>query len=94
MTNAEKVQVIFAAIDRGQVSIVDFSALTKISRTSLYSWRAGNPINDMLRLNIAHITAKKINAACDAKTLPLLGDKLKGVQRRALLTRIIRSTSI
>lgn len=84
------VAFIFEAIEKAGVSITDFSRLTRISRVTLYRWKKGTPITDMLRRDLAFTLATRLEKACRAGKLPIT-DKLKADQRLAVLRRIVAS---
>ncbi len=89
MTN-EKAKYIFEAIEKAEVSFTDFSRLTKISRETLYRWRNGSPISDMLRLDLAYTVATRFEKACRSGKLPLTS-RLKKEQRIQVLRKIVAS---
>jgi hypothetical protein len=91
MHNA-KVAYIFSALEKAEVSFTDFTRLTRISRESLYRWRGGAPVKDMLRLDLAYTYALRLEKACRAGKLPL-ANRLKAVQRLATLRKIITEMS-
>ena len=83
-----KVAYIFKAIENTKMSFTDFSRITKISRETLYRWKKGAPITDMLRLNIAYVTASNMEKARSAGRLPLKS-KFKAPQRVIVLIEIL-----
>ena len=87
-----KVDAIFAALDRSQVSIADLAVLAKVSRETLYRWKNGNNITDRLRLDLVYTIASKLNTAVDRDALPLTGHR-KPQERRELLRDIIKKTT-
>jgi hypothetical protein len=88
MTNEEKVVAIFAILELSKVSMTDFSRLSGISRASLYNWKAGANVTDMLRLRDAYAFALRLNKAVEMKKLPLVG-LYKLTERVQVLKRII-----
>jgi hypothetical protein len=87
-----KVKYIFEALEKADITMTDFTRLTRISRESLYRWKNGSPVKDMLRLDLAYTYAKRMEAACRAERLPLTS-KLKAPQRLAVLRKIIAEMS-
>jgi len=83
-----KVEYILEALDKSHVSMTDFSKLTRVSRMSLYKWKAGSKISDMLRLDLAYTVATRLEKACRLGKLPLV-DRYKPEPRRKLLRKII-----
>jgi hypothetical protein len=66
-----KVKYIFEALEKADITMTGFTRLTRISRESLYRWKNGSPVKDMLRLDLAYTYAKRMEAACRAERLPL-----------------------
>jgi hypothetical protein len=89
MTQQDKIDLIFAAFDKGDVSITLFAKLTRVSRVSLHAWKRGNRISDQLRLNLAVNVASRILHAVEAGRLPLK-EKLKFAEKKAAVQRIVR----
>jgi hypothetical protein len=87
-TYETKVNFIFEALDKAGVSMTDFTRLTRISRESLYRWKGGAPVKDMLRLDLAYTYAKRLETACRSERLPLTS-RLKAPQRLIVLRKII-----
>lgn len=85
---AKKVSYIFEALNKSEVSLIDFHRLTSISRNSLHSWKKGGPVRDRLRLDLAYGTAQRLELACRNGRLPLI-EKLKEKERVKLLRKII-----
>jgi len=92
VTTKEKVEKIFQAIERADISMVDVQRLTSISRETLYKWKDGGNIKDFLRLGIMLKFAALIDAACDAGMLPLQ-NSLKVGARVALIRKIIANAA-
>ena len=88
MQISDKVDYIFEALEKSGVSMTDFSKITRISRETLYRWRNGNMIKDMLRLDFAYTAANRLEKGCRNGVLPLT-DKLKKDARIPRLRRII-----
>jgi hypothetical protein len=89
MTQQDKINLIFSALERGEVSITHFAKLTRVSRVSLHAWKKGAHINDQLRLNLSVNVAKRIQKAVGQGLLPLKDD-LKSGEKLAATMRIIR----
>lgn len=68
-----KVKAIFAALEKAGVSMTDFARLTGVSRASLYNWRSGANVTDMIRLRDAYAFALRLSKAVEMKKLPLVG---------------------
>ena len=79
---------IFDTLARADVTISDFAKLTSISRQTLHHWKAGGSINDLIRLNLAFNTAKRLATATEGGRLPL-NEKLPSAERVVILKRII-----
>ena len=88
----EKVAYIFAALEKAEVSILDFSRVTTISRETFYRWKNGGAAKDQIRLNMAYTVALRLEKACRAGKLPLV-DKLKKEQRYIRIRSIVREMS-
>lgn len=89
---ASKVSYIFTTIEKAGVSFTDFARITKISRETLYRWKGGGTVKDMLRLDLAYTYALRLEKACRAGRLPLV-NKLKAEQRLKMLRTIIAEMS-
>lgn len=83
-----KIEYIFEAIDKAGVTYIDFSRITRISRATLYQWKKGGAIRDKLRLDLAYVTATRLEKGCVHGRLPIT-DKLKPKQRIKVLRKII-----
>lgn len=90
METKEKVKYIFDVLQAAEVYIVDFAALTGISRETLHRWKKGGPITDKLRLNIAYGTAVRLNTAVESGKLPFT-ERYKNPQRKAVLRKVVSS---
>lgn len=84
----EKIEFIFKAAEASQVTMTDLARLTGISRETLYRWRQGRAISDVLRLNIAYQYALRLEKACRSGKLPIK-DKLKKDQRLKVLRKVV-----
>ncbi len=91
-TTETKVKYIFNAIAIASITMTDFARITRISRETLYRWRSGGAITDMLRLDFAYGNARRIEAACRSGKLPLT-DKLKKEARVDRLRKIIAASN-
>ena len=56
-----KVKNIFDQLAKHDVTIVDFADKINISKQTLHYWKKGGRVTDMLRLNIAHEAAVKLD---------------------------------
>lgn len=92
MTNQEKIDYIFAAIDRAEISISDIQRVTRISRTALHHWKNGGNVTDLIRLGIMLKVAQNLNIACNDKRLPLQ-NTLKVAERIPVLRKIIANAA-
>lgn len=90
--NEEKITYIFEAIEKAEVSLVDFARLTQISRNSLYRWKRTGEAHDKIRVNIAYVAAQRLEKACREGHLPL-PDKLKRDQRFDVVRKIVAQMS-
>lgn len=86
--NEEKVKYIFECLEKSEVSLVDFSRLTQISRNSLHRWKRTEEAHDKLRLHIAYTAAQRLEAACREGYLPLV-DRLKKDKRFDVIRKIV-----
>lgn len=87
MTNTEKVNFIFATLEKAGVRVTDLARLARVSRESLYRWKRGAAVSDMLRLDLAYTTTLRLKTALDRGKLPLHDVKPK--ERTAMLRRLI-----
>jgi len=92
MTNQEKIEYIFKALHRAEISISDIQRVTKISRTALHHWKNGGNVTDLIRLNIMMKVAQNLNIACDNRQLPLQ-NHLKVAERIPVLRKIIANAA-
>jgi len=60
MTDQQKINLIFKALEESKTTIVAFSKATRISRITLHRWKKGANVNDHLRLDIAYAEAKRL----------------------------------
>jgi hypothetical protein len=91
MNKQEKVAYIFKAIDASGIYMVDFARITGISRESLYRWKKGMNVSDMLRLNMAYKTAERLEKLCRDGLLPL-ADSHRPEKRLQVLRMIIKDS--
>lgn len=85
----EKVEFIFKVLKEAEVSITDFSRVTEISRETLYRWKNGGNITDMLRLKTAYNRAVYIERGRLSEKLPL-PSRMKQKERITLLLKIMQ----
>lgn len=90
----ERVKFIFDTIEKAGVSMTDFARIVGdgASRETLYRWKSGANIADGFRLNFVYSVAVRLSKAVHLGRLPLK-DKLKAVQRLAVLREIVKSMS-
>lgn len=86
-----KINFVFETLKKSGVSMSDFSKLTNISRTTLYSWRAGEG-PDLLRLQLAFNIAVRLDRAVLSQRLPF-AESLKAGQRLAALRQVINQVN-
>lgn len=86
-----KVDYIFDALERAEVTITHFSVLSRTSRTSLHAWKRGGHVNDALRLDLATNIARRIMQAVEQNRLPLKNrEALSPAERLAATKRILK----
>lgn len=79
---------IFEVLERAEVSILHFSKLTNISRTTLHNWKRGGTVRDQVRFRIAMSLAQRLDHAVTIGKLPLKAVRPK--ERLGVLKQIIR----
>ena len=88
-----KVGFIFKVIEEVDMPIVDLSKLTRVSRPALHRWKKGQPIADMLRLDMVYTLCLRLDKARQEGVLPLK-DKYKQKERLKVLRNIIANTRL
>lgn len=63
-----------ALLDSAGITVIEASQIFKVSRPTVYHWRNGNAPNQQLLLTQTVKMAKLVEAAVDAKDLPLNPD--------------------
>lgn len=80
---------IFTTLKAAEITITDFATLTGVTRQTLHSWKAGNPIKDFLRFNVVYNWATRMDKATEAGKLPLR-EKIPAAERVGILrTKIL-----
>lgn len=91
-TIKQKVEYIFNAMEKTEISILIFSKLSSLSRPTLYRWQKGENITDHFRLNYAHALAMRLYKAYQLGKLPLK-EKLKKSEKIREIKRIVKEVS-
>ena len=84
MSISENVYIIKTAIAEAELTREEAATLMRVTRNTLYRWFQGKPVRNLVSLEYALYTAKRLQAAVKQLKLPLPGnraDKLAEVKK-------------